>query len=165
MITTPPSRNKSHHIVIHANEKECILPPAHASSMALSISNLRLMPPTVTTAFAGRLGQSCNCPLETASRTAFSISLWAVTPNVLRNLRTLVLRISSSMTALSWVRARHSPQRAEHLWNGLAQNVFPSAFATARTYQNSRGKSNSRPGHQQPDEMPPLLSFRAAACD
>src|SRR5262249_43235382 len=55
------------------------------------------MPPTVTTAFAGRLGQSVNSPLAAASRTAFSISRWAVTPNVLRNLRTLVLRVSSSM--------------------------------------------------------------------
>src|SRR5215813_7149188 len=120
MITAPPSRNKSHHIVIHAREEACILPPAHASSMALSISNLRLMPPTVTTAFAGRLGQSFNCPLDTASRTAFSISLWAVTPNVLRNLRTLVLRVSSSMIALSWLRA---PLR-KHLWNGLREDVF-----------------------------------------
>jgi hypothetical protein len=59
------------------------------------------------------------------------------------------------MIALSRIRARHSPQRAEHLWNGLAQNVFPSGFATAKTYQNSRGKSNSRRGHQQPDGMPP----------
>src|SRR5258708_21422617 len=122
--------------------------------MALSISNLRLMPPTVTTAFAGRLGQSFNCPFETAPRTAFSISLWAVTPNVLRNLRTLVLSVSSSMIALSRIRARHSPQRADTCGTDWRKDVFPSGFATARTYQNSRGKSNSRRGHQQPDGMP-----------
>src|SRR5258708_31981689 len=126
MITTPPSRNKSHHIVIDAGEEVGILPPAHASSMALSISNLRLMPPTVTTAFAGRLRQSFNCPFETASRTAFSISLWAVTPNVLRNLRTLVLRVSSSMIALSRIRANHSPHRAETFWNRFLHNLSPS---------------------------------------
>src|SRR5215831_557534 len=76
---------------------------AHPNSRSLSISNLRLMPPIVTTAFAGRLGLSFSCPFETASRTAFSISRWAVTPNVLRNFRTLVLRASSSMIAPSWI--------------------------------------------------------------
>src|ERR1700724_1667434 len=67
------------------------------------------MPPTVTTAFAGRRGLSFNCPFATASRTAFSISRWAVTPNVLRNLRTLLLRASSSMVALSWLLKGHAP--------------------------------------------------------
>src|ERR1700730_15250051 len=67
------------------------------------------MPPTVTTAFAGRRGLSFNCPFATASRTAFSISRWAVTPNVLRNLRKLLLRASSSMVALSWLFMSHAP--------------------------------------------------------
>src|SRR6266478_2100936 len=158
MITTPPSRNKSHHIVIHAREDVCILPPAHANSMALSISNLRLMPPIVTTAFAGRLGQSFNCPLETASRTAFSISLWAVTPNVLRNLRTLVLRVSSSMIALSRIRARRAPHRGT-LVERIAQRCVPPDSKPPERIK-THAANPIRAGHRQPDRDASLLSFR-----
>jgi len=164
MMTTPPSRNKSHHIVIHAREEVCILPLAHANSMALSISNLRLMPPTVTTAFAGRLGQSFNCPFETASRTAFSISLWAVTPNVLRNLRTLVLRVSSSMIALSWIRTRRAPHRGT-LVERIAQKCVPAQIRNRRNVSKLTRQIQFALRHRQQDGDASFLSFCPTACD
>src|SRR6187399_3178105 len=55
------------------------------------------MPPTVSVILAGSASVPLSRPPATASRTAFSISRWEVTPTVLRNRRMLVLSTSSFM--------------------------------------------------------------------
>src|SRR3954469_4379335 len=61
------------------------------------------MPPTVSTILAGSFSVPIRRPPATASRTAFSISRCEVMPTFLRNLRRLVLKMSSFMMAsLSW---------------------------------------------------------------
>src|SRR5262249_37777332 len=57
------------------------------------------MPPTVTVAVAANFSLPFSFPCAKAWRTAFSISRWALTPNILRNLRMLALKISSFMIA------------------------------------------------------------------
>src|SRR5215471_12701876 len=71
------------------------------SSRSISplISSERPIPPSVTVASAGSLSFPLSLPSAKPWRTAFSISRWAVTPNLLRNLRMLVLKTSSFIVA------------------------------------------------------------------
>jgi hypothetical protein len=64
-------------------------------SISPLISSERPIPPSVTVASAGSLSLPLSLPSAKPCRTAFSISRWAVTPNLLRNLRMLVLKTSS----------------------------------------------------------------------
>src|SRR5262249_41049376 len=59
----------------------------------------RAIPPSVTVALAGNFSLPLSLPSAKAWRTAFSISRWALTPSVLRNLRMLPLNTSSFMIA------------------------------------------------------------------
>jgi hypothetical protein len=83
-----------------------------ASSMSPPVSNLRPTPPSVITAFAGNRWLSFSRPLVTASRTAYSIWRWALTPSFFRKFRALVLRASSSMIVLLGSQLAGLDQRA-----------------------------------------------------
>ncbi len=65
------------------------------SSISPLISSERPIPPSVIVASAGSLSLPLSLPSVKPCRTAFSISRWAVTPSLLRNLRMLVLKTSS----------------------------------------------------------------------
>jgi hypothetical protein len=69
------------------------------------------MPPSVTVAVAGSFSFPLSLPSAKASRTAFSISRWALTPSVLRNLRILPLNTSSFMIASFYAIIRLSGRR------------------------------------------------------
>ena len=67
----------------------------HSNSISPLISCENPIPASVTVAWAGIFSFPLSLPSARAWRTAFSISRWAVTPSVLRNLRMLVLNTSS----------------------------------------------------------------------
>src|SRR6476659_4044631 len=71
----------------------------HSNSISPLISCENPIPASVTVAWAGNFSFPLSLPSARAWRTAFSISRWAVTPSVLRNLRMLVLKTSSFMIA------------------------------------------------------------------
>src|SRR4030081_747123 len=78
----------------------------HANSISPLTSHTRPMLGMVTVAVAGSFSLPLSRPSASAWRTAFSISRWAVTPRVLRNLRMLTLNASSFMAGSSgWGRA------------------------------------------------------------
>src|SRR5262245_21568698 len=116
----------------------------YSSSIAPSTSNESAIPPTVIAAFAGSGSRPLSRPLDTASRTAFSISRCAVTPSFLRNLRTLVFSTSSFMFLLTMAVCR---ARGTGLESDTSEHVRARRAMLPGFRQRSAGdaQANSRP--------------------
>src|SRR5258708_9024512 len=71
----------------------------YSSSISPSISCLRATPDKVRVTLALRVSLPLSLPALTASRTAFSISRWEVTPTAFRNLRIDMFKRSSAIAA------------------------------------------------------------------
>ena len=78
---------------------------SHASAILPVTTTSRGRPCTATVAVASSVSSPRNSPALSCSRTASSISRWAVTPSVLRNFRTDMLKTSSS--TLVWLPFAH----------------------------------------------------------
>src|SRR5207253_2196529 len=77
----------------------------HPVSISPVTSNVRFTPPMVKVALAGNVPDG-SLPLSAALRTACSISRCDVTPTFFKNLRTLMLKVSSFMGLSSCARVR-----------------------------------------------------------